>query len=203
MLQEDVGHRRVTHYGGAVLLRGDGIRHGEARIIGARIVIDRSAGEIDAFQARFPVQGFSGVRIACLRERPPRQEVIRKQPRAQPDSADAGAAIDRPGESERLDEMRRDSKQCLSLPDRLVNEVQLPVLEISNPAVNEPRGTARRPAREVIALDQGDLEPAHGRVPRHAATGNPAADDQQVELFPGELSHSRLMSGLQRNQSKV
>jgi len=71
----------------------------------------------------------------------------------------------------------------LSFPYRLVDQMELPVLQVSNPAVNETRGTARGAAREIVALDQRHLEPAHRRVPGYPAAGDPASDHKQVEFF--------------------
>jgi hypothetical protein len=80
--------------------------------------------------------------------------------------------------------------------------VELALLEISDPAVDEPGGAARSTTREIVALYESDLKPAHSGVTRHAAAGDPAADHQQVESIAGKCSHSPLISGTPRNQAK-
>ena len=64
------------------------------------------------------------------------QNVVGNQPGAKPHLADAGAAVNGPGEGERLDQVRRYSEQRLALAYGLVDEMELPMLEISDPAVD-------------------------------------------------------------------
>jgi hypothetical protein len=52
--------------------------------------------------------------------------------------------------------------------------------------VHEARRAARRPAREVVALDEGDGEPAQRRLARDAGARDPPADDEDVEAPRGE-----------------
>jgi hypothetical protein len=79
----------------------------------------------------------------------------------------------------------------LTLADRLVDKVELALLQVSDAAVNQPRGAARRPAREVVSLHQGDVQPTHGRIARHAAACDASSNYEKVEFFSGRSSHSR------------
>jgi hypothetical protein len=84
--------------------------------------------------------------------------------------------------------VRGDPEQCASLAARLEYEMQMPMLEITNAAVNEPRRPAGRSAREVVSLDERRLETAHRSVTGDAGSGDAAPDDEDVEL---RLSKSR------------
>ena len=195
VLPQDLGCSRVTHHRGAVLLGGHGVRDRETSVVGRSVVIDRASRESNALQTRFSVQDPAKVESGMPARASSRHEMVGKEANAQPKPSDTRAAIHRPGKGKRLDDVRRDSQQRLALPYRLANEMKLSVLQISNPAVNEARRTARSATREVVALDQRDPEPAHGGVARHTAAGNPAADHEQIEFFCEEFSHSLLMSG--------
>ena len=87
-----------------------------------------------------------------------------------------------------LEEMRRDAQERTPFAARLEHEMQMPMLEITNAAVHEPRRPAGRPAGEVVALDQGGAEPAHRGVARDAGAGDATPDHEHVEQL---LSQSR------------
>jgi hypothetical protein len=72
-----------------------------------------------------------------------------------------------------------------------VNEVQLPLLQIPDSAVNQPRGAARGSAREVVALDQRDVQAAHCGIARNAAARDASPDYEEVEFFSRKFNHSR------------
>ena len=55
------------------------------------------------------------------------------------------------------------------------------MLQVSNAAVNQPRGPARRSAGEVTRFDERDTESPHRRVACDAGPGNPSSDDRDVE----------------------
>jgi hypothetical protein len=59
--------------------------------------------------------------------------------------------------------------------------VEIPVLEISQASVNEPRRAAGGAAGEVVLLDECDAKTPERRVARDAAAGDPAADHEHVE----------------------
>jgi hypothetical protein len=83
----------------------------------------------------------------------------------------------------------RQSKQSPAFGAGLENQMQVAVLEIPHAAMHESRRATRGPAREIVLLDEGDTQSAQRRVARDAATGNAAADDEQIErpIAPREL----------------
>ena len=87
---------------------------------------------------------------------------------------------------ERPHEVRRGAEQRAPLAARLEHEAEVAVLEVAHAAVDEPRRAARGAAREVVALDERDAEAAERGVARDAGAGDPAADDEEVDVIAGE-----------------
>ena len=77
--------------------------------------------------------------------------------------------------------MRRDAQQPAPFGARLEHQMQMTVLEVAQTAVNEPRRAARGAAREIGLLDERDIQSAQRRIARDAASGDAAADHQDVE----------------------
>ena len=88
------------------------------------------------------------------------------------------------------DEMGGVLEQSLTFVQRLVDEPDVAVLEVPQTAVDELGALRRGPAGEVVALDErGAQATCHG-VERDAGAGDPAADDQHVELLVAQsLEH--------------
>ena len=63
---------------------------------------------------------------------------------------------------------------------------EIEVLQVAQAAVDELGRAAARPRGEVGLLDQSDAVSARGGVERHPGAGDPAADDDDVELLAGE-----------------
>ena len=68
----------------------------------------------------------------------------------------------------------------------------MPMLEIANAPVNEPRRTAGRSAREVVSLDERRAQTAHRGVAGDAGPGDAATNNEEVEPF---LAQSRQALG--------
>src|SRR5207248_4063135 len=89
-------------------------------------------------------------------------------------------------ERERLDEVGGETEEPLSFGQRLVDEAELLLLEVAQPAVDELGGAGRRPGGEVTPFHKGRPQtPARG-VEGDAGTGDAAANDEQVEGLGGE-----------------
>ena len=112
----------------------------------------------------------SARRRSCRRAASPAPRYARSQP----------AAVQRPQERHRLDEVRRGAReQQLALAQRLAHEPDVAHLEVAQPAVDELARGARGAGREVARLDEPDAQPARGGVERRARAGDPAADDER------------------------
>jgi hypothetical protein len=68
-----------------------------------------------------------------------------------------------------------------SLPKRLPDEAKPVLLEIAEATVDEPRGSRRRPDRDVVLLHEADAEAARRRVEGRPAPDDPTTDDEHVE----------------------
>ena len=86
--------------------------------------------------------------------------------------------------------MRRDSGQEQApLAQGLAHELELQHLEVPQPAVDQLARPARGTRSQVTRLDQADRQAARHRVERDADAGDPAPDDEDVELLllePGD-----------------
>ena len=84
-------------------------------------------------------------------------------------------------EGQDLDQVGGVAQQALALVQRLVDEADVAVLEVAQPAVDELGRLRRRARGEVVPLDERGAQPAGGGVERHAGAGDAAADDEHVE----------------------
>ena len=71
--------------------------------------------------------------------------------------------------------------EALALGQGLVDEAELPLLEVAEAAVDELGGLRRGPRGQVAALDQGGAQAPGGGVEGDAGAGDAAADDEDVE----------------------
>ena len=76
--------------------------------------------------------------------------------------------------------------QPLALGERLVDEADVALLEVAQPAVDELRGLRRRARGEVVALDERGAQPAGRGVEGDPRAGDAAADDEHVEVLVAE-----------------
>ena len=83
--------------------------------------------------------------------------------------------------------MRRELQEPGALVERLADEADVELLEVPQPAVDEPARSRGRADRDVVLLDERGTEPAAGRVEEGAAADDPAADDEDVPGLPAEL----------------
>src|SRR5207244_4460130 len=79
-------------------------------------------------------------------------------------------------------------EQQLALAERFTDQADLAVLEVAEPAVDQPSGPARGARAEVGLVQQQDAEAAHGGVARDPAAVDAGADDDQVERVGHRLS---------------
>jgi len=93
------------------------------------------------------------------------------------------AGQDRDEERQHAYEVGRVAQGPLTLVQGVVHESDVALLQVSEAAVDELGRLRRRPAREVVALDERDPQAPRGGVERDPAAGDPAADDEEVELL--------------------
>jgi hypothetical protein len=80
--------------------------------------------------------------------------------------------------------MRRQRKQALALAQRLVYQTELEMLEVPQPAMDQPRRRAAGSAPDIAALDQQRLDAAERGLARNRSAVDPGADhDELVRLL--------------------
>ena len=84
-------------------------------------------------------------------------------------------------ERQHAHEVRGVAPQDLALGEGFVDEPDLLLLEVPEPAVHELRRLRRRARREVVALDERGAQAAAGGVERATDTGDATTDDDDVE----------------------
>ena len=119
-------------------------------------------------------------------------EVVHPHRRAEePRDAPGEQAVtceDREQEGQHAHEVRRGLAEHLALGQRLVDEPDLALLEVADPAVHELRRLRRGARCDVVALDQRGAQAPRGGVERDAGAGDPAADDEHVEVLVGQAA---------------
>src|SRR5208283_3963044 len=100
------------------------------------------------------------------------------------EAAEPPALIDRKQKPNRLHEMRRGvMAQAFALAQRMIDEAELPLRQVSEAAVNQLRGTRGSRAGEITGLHQRDAESAQRRIARDRGAVDAAADDAQIEFL--------------------
>ena len=182
----EAGHPGVVDDGGAeVDRRGAGEREGQAGVVGLGVVVQVGPGEAVA-ERRHVGPGRVGLEPAVdLADAQPAGQVVHPHGRAEgprhllgDDAALAGE--DRDEEREHLDQVRGVAQQALALVQRLVDQADVAVLQVAQPAVHQLGRLGRRARGEVVALDEGGAQAAGGGVEGHAGAGDAAADDEHV-----------------------
>jgi hypothetical protein len=80
----------------------------------------------------------------------------------------------------------RELDHQLALEQRLADEAEVEVLQVSQPAVDHLRGAARGAERVVLALEQRHRITARGRVEGDPGAGDAAADHHDLEPLAGD-----------------
>ena len=82
-----------------------------------------------------------------------------------------------------MDESRGVAQQQVPFSNGASHEAESIVPEIPKAPVDEARGLAARPAREIAPIDQRGGEAAARRVPRDAGADDSPSDDEDIERF--------------------
>ena len=173
------------------LVRRDHVGEREPHVVGAGVPVLRAAGEPVAPERRLLAQHAGRREAACAPDvAEERERVVEREPRAQRPAREPLPGVERPGEAQRADEVRREREERAPLAARLEDEVQVAVLEVAHAAVHQPARARAGAARPVVALDERDPEPAHRRVARHPRPGDPAPHHEHV--------HARVAEGGER-----
>src|SRR4051812_37288728 len=179
----------MVDHNGAGLLRRYHVRERESSVVGRSVVVTGAANQVLAAKRRLLTRDlFRREQTVTLHVAEHGQRVVHEQADSELPQRNSRALIHGPREPEWPHEVRGDAEEGASLAARLEYEMEMPMLEIANAAVNEARRPAGRSAREVVSLHERRLETAHRGVAGDAGSGDAAPDDEDVELL---LSKSR------------
>jgi len=119
----------------------------------------------------------------------PREQVVEPHPREEFPERYPVAPMDREDERQRMDEVRSDPAEHGPLVQRLEDEPEVAVLEISQTPVHQPARMRTGAGAEVAPFDQDDAEPTHRGVARDPRADDAAPDDEQVPRPRSEAGH--------------
>src|SRR5882724_5287452 len=87
----------------------------------------------------------------------------------------------------RIDRIQdREPRKNRALAQRARDQPEMVALEIAQPAMDKLGRSGRSRAREIVLLDEHDLEPAAGGIARNATAVDPATDDGDVVYRLGQ-----------------
>ena len=87
---------------------------------------------------------------------------------------------------ERLDQVGAFGEKAFALAHRFPNQTQFTMLQVSQAAMNDARGTARNARGEVILLQQKRAFSGARTFPCDGGTVDAASDDHHVEVLAFE-----------------
>ena len=160
------------HLGGgahhrAVVRRGAHDRQRVPGVVDDGVVVADSADQRAALQARGQPQRAGAGQMLLRGNRFRAAELVVEEQAGSGVRAFPPALGQRVEERQRLDQMRRQRRQRqLALVERLTHQAEFQLLEITQPAVEHLRGSARRAGGEVTRFHQRDFQPAGGGVQR-------------------------------------
>ena len=185
------GDAAVVRDDRAVRGRGAGEQEREAGVVGLGVVVEVRRRDVRLAQrGHVRERGLLVDALVQLLDARAAGEVVHPQRAAERPGDlrvdEAVAAEHRDEERQHPHEVRRVAQRALALVERVVDEPDLLLLQVAQPAVDELRRLRRRPAREVVPLDERGAQAPGGGVEGDAAAGDPAADDEDVELLGRE-----------------
>ena len=182
---------------GAVVQRGRA-GHGEheAGVVGLGVVVEVAPGQPVTAQRRHVRHGLVGREsLVQLPDPQAAGEVVHPHGRAhrsgQAPADEAVLGEDGDEEGQHVDQVGRRAAEDLALAQGLVDEADLPLLQVAQPPVDQLGRLARGARGEVVALDQGGAQAPRGGVEGHPHPGDAAADDQDVEGAVGQPIQAR------------
>ena len=145
-------------------MRRRGAGHGQRvpRVIDLRVVVEHGAGEPVRRQRRRALQRSARGQVPVPRHRPPRalHRVVQHQARAHVRPLDH-LLVQRVQERDRLDQVRGElGHEQVAFPQRLVDQLEVELLQVPQAAVDELARPARRARGQVARLHQGHPQAA-------------------------------------------
>ena len=155
------GEHRVVRDHRAESLGVEHVRERQPRVVGRGVEVAHAAAQLQRIDSRLEREHVARIQTAvALDVAKEREQVVERQPDRELPEREPLPPIPRPREREWMDEVWRDPEEPAPLRARFEHEMQVSVLEIPHAAVDQPRRTARRSAREIALVDEGHRQPA-------------------------------------------
>jgi hypothetical protein len=160
-LRPDSGGSDTREGHGAGGHRGAGHGEGVARVVLHAVVVEQPAAETLMAKGRRQVERLgAGQPSMPAAVAPGTQDVVERQPGVVERFGQVRATVDRKEQRLEVDEVRREGEQPRSLGQRLADQPDPELLEVSQAAMDQPRGARRRPRGDVLLLDQHGTQAA-------------------------------------------
>ena len=82
-----------------------------------------------------------------------------------------------------MNQVRPFAQQSFSLANRLANQFQFAVLEVTESTVDDASGAAGDARRKIVLFDQQSAFAGHGALPRDCHAVDAATNDHHVEVL--------------------
>ena len=168
-------------------------REHQPHVVGLRVVVQRgplqALGAQPGFQARDARAAKPAVQVHVAEHG---ERVVQPHPQLQLPRRHARAEIHRKQKREGTDQVGRDAEQNAALVRCLEHEVEVAVLEVTEPAMDQTRRVRGRGCPEVAPIDQCGPDAAQCRIARDPGARDAPADNQQVHRF---VRHGRERTG--------
>jgi hypothetical protein len=169
-------------------------RHRVPRVVHLGVVVHHRAGEPLGPQRGSPAQRSPRGQVPVVRDGPLNalHRVIQHEPGPDVRPLD-DLLVQRVEERHRPHQVRRQpADQQVTLPQGLLDELEVALLQVAEPAVDQLRRSRGRARRQVAGLDQTDPQAPRSGIERGARPGDPPADDQHVERPRGQRVDDRV-----------
>ena len=188
---DDTAQRGVVRECGTVDRSGAGDGQGEPGVVDLGVVVHVRAGEPVARQrGHVRERSVHGDAVMPFPDADPAGEVVHPECAAEHPGEtpvdDAPAREHGDEEREHAHEMRRVLERALPLVERLVDQTELALLEVTQATVDELRALRAGARGEVVAFDQRGPQSPGGAVERHPGTGDATTHDEDVERLVAE-----------------
>ena len=183
-------HRaRAGHHDRAVRRRGPGHRERVPRVVDLGVVVHHRAGQPVGPQrgraAQRPARG--EVPVIGHRSLGALHRVVDHQAGADVRALDH-LLVDRVQERHRPHQVRRQlADQQVALAQRLLHELEVALLQVAQPPVDQLAGPARRARGQVARLHEADPQPSGRGIQGRARAGDATPDDKDVQRPGGQL----------------
>ncbi len=173
-------------------LRGPDHGHGVACVVLDAVVVEQATAEAVASEGRREVERLdpreAPMPAAVV---PGAEDVVQGQSGVVEGLRQVRQPVDR--EEQRLDpdEVRGQRQQVRALGEGLADQAEPELLEVAQPAVDQPGRARRRPGRDVVLLHERRPHPARDRIEQRSGADDPTADDDHVPRLGRECCDVR------------